>query len=190
MKTLPNEFIGESKSIRDIRKEIQKISQSDLTVLICGEPGAGKEVVARTIHLNSQRKTQPFIPVHCGAIQESLEASELFGHKKGSFTGAISDNRGLFETADGATLFLDEIGDMPPKIQAAVLRFLDYGEIRRVGDTRIIYLNVRIIAATNMNLENEIKEKRFRDDLYNRLTEYEIYIPVGLIKYIRHDQHI
>ncbi|MEN2985204.1 MAG: sigma-54 dependent transcriptional regulator [Thermodesulfovibrionaceae bacterium] len=171
------EFIGKSKSIQDILNLIEKLSKTDTTVLIVGESGTGKELVARMIHEKSKRANRPFVPVNCAAIPESLLESELFGHEKGAFTGALYSRPGRFELANDGTVFLDEIGDMPLMLQVKILRVLQDRIIERVGSTRALKVNVRIIAATNKNLELEVKEGRFREDLFWRLNVVPLTIP-------------
>jgi len=149
---------------------MRKILNSDISVLLEGESGTGKELVARAIHYNSHRKDKSFVAQFCGNLSENLLESELFGHKKGSFTGAINDKRGLFEVADGGTFFLDEIADISPVIQAKLLRVLQEGTFRRVGDTEYRKVDVRIISATNKNLKVEVKKSNFREDLFYRLN--------------------
>jgi Nif-specific regulatory protein len=149
----------------------------DLAVLLEGETGAGKEVIARAIHYNGPRKTRPFVAVNCGALPEELLESELFGHKKGAFTNAVTDKAGLFEVADGGTIFLDEIGETSPNMQVKLLRVLQEGEFRRVGETQLRRVNVRIISATNRELMRELRQKRFRSDLYWRIAQFPITIP-------------
>jgi two-component system nitrogen regulation response regulator NtrX len=178
-RTIENEFeiIGESEAIKKIHEIINRVAATDSRVLITGENGTGKELVARAIHYKSKRKEAPFVEVNCAAIPEELIESELFGHVKGSFTNAIKDHEGKFEQADGGTLFLDEIGDMSLSAQAKVLRALEEGKIERVGGTQPIKVDVRIIAATNKNLIEEIEAGNFREDLYHRLNVIPIYIP-------------
>ncbi|NLX52441.1 MAG: sigma 54-interacting transcriptional regulator [Deltaproteobacteria bacterium] len=174
---LDQEDVFESSSMKTILQTVYKISHMDCTVLITGESGTGKEVVAKIIHKNSNRKDGPFIPVNISAIPETLLESELYGYKEGAFTGALRGGKaGLFEVAEGGTLFVDEVGDIPIGIQVKILRAIDSGEITRVGDTRARKMNVRIIAATNRNLEEDIKNGRFRDDLYYRLNVVPIKI--------------
>ncbi|MBR3647799.1 MAG: sigma-54-dependent Fis family transcriptional regulator [Paludibacteraceae bacterium] len=170
-------MIGESDAIQRVREMIHKVAPTDARVLITGANGTGKEVVARLIHAESQRAAQPLIEVNCAAIPSELIESELFGHMKGSFTGAIKDKAGKFEQADGGTLFLDEIGDMSLAAQAKVLRALQENEITRVGGDKAIHVNVRVLAATNKDLQKEIAEGRFREDLYHRLSVIPIHIP-------------
>lgn len=171
------EIVGKSKSIQNVLSLIDKLSKTDTTVLIVGESGTGKELVARAIHEKSSRAQKPFIPVNCAAIPESLLESELFGHEKGAFTGAIYSRPGRFELANEGTIFLDEIGDMPLVLQVKILRVIQDKTIERVGSTRALKINVRIIAATNKNLEIEVKEGRFREDLFWRLNVVPLTIP-------------
>ena len=168
---------GQSAQIQFVRKMVEQVAPTDANVLILGESGTGKEVVARNVHFMSARKDGPFIPVNCGAIPGELLESELFGHEKGAFTGAISARKGRFELAEGGTLFLDEIGDMPLQMQVKLLRVLQERTYERVGGTRPIQCNVRIIAATHRNLETMIKEDKFREDLYYRLNVFPIDSP-------------
>ncbi|MGZ4976736.1 MAG: sigma-54 dependent transcriptional regulator [Methylobacter sp.] len=168
---------GKSQSIVNIRKLIDQVAESDATVLILGESGTGKEVVARSLHDASFRKDKPFVPINCGAIPGELLESELFGHEKGAFTGALSARQGRFEMAEGGTLFLDEIGDMPLAMQVKLLRVLQERTFERVGSNKTIHCDVRVIAATHRYLENEIKENRFREDLFYRLNVFPIEIP-------------
>ena len=161
-------------SIYDI---VERVSQSPTNVLITGESGTGKEMVAKAIHYNGFLKDKPFVTVNCGAIPESLMESEMFGHKKGSFTGAISDKQGLFEISDGGTLFLDEVGELPLSIQVKLLRAIQERVIRKVGDTQDLKVNVRIIAATNRVLEDMVKSGDFREDLYYRLNVILVRVP-------------
>ena len=171
------QMIGESEAIQRVREMIHKVAPTDARVLITGANGTGKEVVARLIHAESNRASQPLVEVNCAAIPSELIESELFGHVKGSFTGAIKDKTGKFEQADGGTLFLDEIGDMSLAAQAKVLRALQENEITRVGGDKAIHVNVRVLAATNKDLQKEIAEGRFREDLYHRLSVIPIHIP-------------
>ncbi len=171
------DLIGESPAMREIFALIRKIGHTRNAVLITGESGTGKEVVARTIHYQGSRADKPFVPINCTAIPEGLLESELFGHVRGAFTGAHASKRGLFEEADGGTLLLDEIGDMGPSLQGKLLRVLQDGEIRPVGGSDAVKVDVRIIAATNRDLEVEMKEGRFREDLFYRLNVIPIHVP-------------
>ncbi len=170
-------IIGRSKSIQKIYGLIENVCQTDSTVLITGESGTGKELVARAIHLNSERKLGPFMAVNCSAFVESLLESELFGHEKGAFTGAIRSKPGRFELAHKGTLFLDEIGDLSPAVQVKLLRVLETRQFERVGGTKPLQVDVRIIAATNKNMEEEVGSGRFREDLYYRLNVINIHLP-------------
>jgi PAS domain S-box-containing protein len=170
-------LIGKSKKMQEVYELIQLASASNATVLITGETGTGKELVAKTIHNNSMRKNGPFVKVNCSALTESLLESELFGHVKGAFTGAIKDKIGRFELADQGTLFLDEIGEISPYIQVKLLRFLQEKEFERVGESQTIKADVRIIAATNKDLKQLIKKGDFREDLYYRLKIFPIHLP-------------
>ena len=172
-----DELVGMSPKMQNIYAMIDKISFGSPTVLIEGESGTGKELTANVIHNNSHQRTGPFIPVNCGAIAESLLESELFGHVKGAFTGASKDSIGLFKAADGGTIFLDEIAEVSPAVQVSLLRVLQEKKVRAVGDTREAEVNVRVIAATNKNLVEAIKKKRFREDLYYRLNVICITMP-------------
>lgn len=171
------EIIGESKAIKDIKEMIVKVAPSDARVLITGGNGSGKELVARQLHEQSSRMKAPFIEVNCAAIPAELIESELFGHEKGAFTSAIKQRKGKFEQAEGGTIFLDEIGDMSLPAQAKVLRALQENKITRVGGDKDITVNVRVLAATNKNLKEEIAEKKFREDLYHRLAVILIHVP-------------
>ncbi|MDD2366906.1 MAG: sigma-54 dependent transcriptional regulator [Desulfuromonadaceae bacterium] len=170
-------IIGKSSKMRSLFDMIQKVAVSQSTVLILGESGTGKELVARSVHTCSTRKTKPFVAVNCGAIPENLIESELFGHKKGSFTGAVSDRPGLFEQADGGTLLLDEIGELPLLMQTKLLRVLQEREFKRVGDAVIRKTDVRIISASNRDLESQVKEGTFREDLFYRLNVVQLLLP-------------
>jgi len=170
-------LIGSSEGIQKVCSLIEKVAETDSTILILGESGTGKELVARTIHYNSPRKNKPLIPINCGAIPETLLESELFGHEKGAFTGASTTRIGRFELADGGTIFLDEIGDMSPTLQVKLLRVLQQREFERVGGVRTIKVDVRIIAATNIDLEHAVHEGKFREDLYYRLNVIPVVIP-------------
>ncbi|MBX3130223.1 MAG: sigma-54-dependent Fis family transcriptional regulator [Polyangiaceae bacterium] len=171
------EILAKSASMQAIFRTITKIADYKTTVLISGESGVGKELVARAIHQRSSRCGGPFVPVNCGAIPENLLESELFGHKKGAFTDAVSDRRGLFEEASGGTLFLDEIGELPLGLQVKLLRVLEDEKIRRVGDTRDVQVDVRIVTATHRDLTAETKAGRFREDLFYRLNVLAIHVP-------------
>ena len=171
------QILGKSKPMREIFNLIRRVADSQTNILVTGESGTGKELVAKAIHFNSQRKSKPFVPVNCAAIPELLLESELFGHVRGSFTDAKSDKRGLFEEAHEGTLFLDEVSELPMILQAKLLRAVQEREIRRVGATRSTSVNVRLIAATNVLLDEEVKAKRFREDLYYRLNVIEIHLP-------------
>lgn len=170
-------LVGNSDSMRTVRKLIEQVADTEASVLVLGESGTGKEVVARNIHNLSKRASNPFIPINCGAIPGELLESELFGHEKGAFTGAITTRQGRFELADGGTLFLDEIGDMPLAMQVKLLRVLQEHCFERVGSNKSIDVNVRIIAATHRNLEEAIKEGKFREDLFYRLNVFPIEMP-------------
>jgi two-component system response regulator HydG len=170
-------IIGRSAAIRDVLARIVRIAPTDATVLITGESGTGKELVARAVHANSRRATRPFVSVNCAAISETLLESELFGHVRGAFTGAVSARKGLFEEANGGTFFFDEIAETPPSFQAKLLRAIQEGEIRRLGDNKPIHVDVRIVAATNQELKPAIEEKRFRQDLYYRLNVARFILP-------------
>jgi Transcriptional regulator containing GAF, AAA-type ATPase, and DNA binding domains len=176
-KELFPDVIGSSASMRNIFTQIMKVAPTDSTVFITGESGTGKELIAASIYEHSARKGKPFIKINCVAIPEGLLESELFGHEKGSFTGATAQKKGKFEIADGGTLFLDEIGDMPLATQAKILRVLQEKEFERVGGTKPIRVDVRFIAATNKNLPKMIKEGFFREDLYFRLNVFSIFLP-------------
>ena len=170
-------IIGSSRAMRDVFKQIGRVSATDATVLITGESGTGKELAARAIHEFSRRKNAPFVAVNCGAIPENLVESELFGYEKGAFTGASNQKKGKFEAANGGTIFLDEIGEMPLPAQVKMLRVLQERKIERVGGTTLIPVDVRILAATNRDLQTEIAEKTFREDLFYRLNVVLINLP-------------
>jgi DNA-binding NtrC family response regulator len=170
-------LVGHSPKMIEVYKEIALVAASRSTVLITGESGVGKELVARALHRNSQRAGGPFIAINCGAITESLLESELFGHVKGSFTGAVGDKRGLFEEANGGTILLDEIGETSLGMQVKLLRVLQESEVRRVGNARAVRVDARVLAATNRDLEVEVKEGRFREDLYYRLSVVTLRVP-------------
>ncbi len=171
------DFLGESAAIAQLKHLALQVAQTEVTVLITGETGSGKEVLARFIHAGSRRSHKNFIPVNCGAIPSGILESELFGHEKGAFTGAIQSRKGYFESADHGTIFLDEIGEMPLETQVKLLRVIETGEFQRVGSSEAIYSDARIIAATNKNLQQAVAEKNFREDLYFRLHSVELHIP-------------
>jgi two-component system response regulator AtoC len=171
------ELIGNSAGMHEVFKLIERVADTDSTVLILGESGTGKELVARALHFNSRRQFAHFVPVNCSALPESLLESELFGHRRGAFTGAIYDKKGLFEEADGGTIFLDEVGTMSPLLQSRLLRVLQEKEVRRVGENTPLYVNVRVVAASNEPLERHVKEGKFREDLYYRLNVIPIPLP-------------
>jgi DNA-binding NtrC family response regulator len=170
-------IVGSSEAMQKVFRKMEKVADTDSTVLIYGESGTGKELVARALHYNSSRREKPFVAVSCSALPESLLESELFGHVKGSFTGAIANKDGLFKAADGGTIFLDEIGSMSPAIQASLLRVLQEHEIKPVGATRNIKVDVRVIAASNERLEDKIKQGTFREDLYYRISVIPVDVP-------------
>ncbi len=170
-------IIGKSKAMRDVFETIQKVAPSNATVLIEGESGTGKELVAKSIHFNSPRRDNPFVAVNCSALAESLLESELFGHERGAFTGAVSSKKGRFELAHGGTLFLDEIGELSPNLQVKLLRVLQEKAFERVGGVRSIAVDIRVIAATNKHLASEMRAGRFREDLFYRLNVVHIAIP-------------
>jgi len=172
-----HDIIGVSKTTNRLREEIELVARSDFAVLITGETGSGKELVARALHAASARRERPLIYVNCSALPESLVESELFGHLRGAFTGAIADRAGKFEVADQGTLFLDEIGELPPGVQPKLLRALQQGEIQRVGSDAPRTVDVRILAATNRNLQHEVEAGRFRADLFHRLNVYPLHVP-------------
>ncbi len=170
-------LVGHSRQMIELYMEIARVAAYRSTILIYGESGTGKELVARAIHTNSPRTKLPFVAVNCGALTETLLEAELFGHTRGSFTGAVADKKGLFEEAEGGTLFLDEIGETSPALQVKLLRALQESEVRRVGSTKSLKVDVRVIAATNRNLEEEVKTGRFREDLYYRLSVITLRVP-------------
>jgi DNA-binding NtrC family response regulator len=172
-----SQIIGSSPKMLDVFKMIERVANTDSTILILGESGTGKELVARALHFNSRRQFAPFVPVNCSALPENLLESELFGHRRGAFTGAINDKKGLFQEADGGTIFLDEVGSMSAMLQSRLLRVLQEREVRRVGDNTPVYVNVRVVAASNEPLEKRIKEGTFREDLYYRLNVIPIQLP-------------
>ncbi len=173
----PSLLLGVSESVHSILRSIDEVAQTDVTVLIEGESGTGKELVARSIHLKSRRSDRPFISVNCAALPEQLLEAELFGHVKGAFTGAVANKPGRFQLADGGTLFLDEIGDLPPKGQGDLLRVLEDGAFRMVGGTELVRVNVRVVAATNQQLQQAVEGGKFREDLFYRLQILPILIP-------------
>jgi DNA-binding NtrC family response regulator len=173
----PTPLLGGNEAIVAIARLVEEVAQSEVTVLIEGESGTGKELVARSIHLKSPRHEKPFISVNCAALPEQLLEAELFGHVKGAFTGAIANKPGRFHLADGGTLFLDEIGDLSPKGQGDLLRVLEDGAFRMVGGTELVRVNVRVVAATNKNLQESVRDGKFREDLYYRLQVVPIHIP-------------
>ncbi|HTG80479.1 MAG TPA: sigma 54-interacting transcriptional regulator [Geobacteraceae bacterium] len=172
-----DEIIGGNSGLRNVMEMVRQVAPLSNTVLLMGETGTGKEVIANAIHFASPRKDGPFIKVNCGAIPESLIDSELFGHEKGAFTGAVTEKRGRFERAGGGTIFLDEIGELPPQAQVRLLRVLQNREIERVGGDRPISVDIRVIAATHRNLESMVSENRFREDLWFRLNVFPIIVP-------------
>jgi two-component system response regulator AtoC len=176
-KAKPSEIEGKSPRMLEVYKLVARVASTTATVLVVGESGTGKELVARAIHSHSSRAAEAFVPVNCTALSESLLESELFGHQRGAFTGAIATKRGLFEMADSGTLFLDEIGDMGPKMQAQLLRTLQDGEVRPVGSSESIKVDVRLVCATNRDLEAEVKAGRFREDLYFRINVVTVKLP-------------
>ncbi|WP_019674537.1 nitric oxide reductase transcriptional regulator NorR [Arsukibacterium perlucidum] len=171
------ELIGQSKALQQILQELTVVASSDLPVLLLGETGVGKELFARHLHRSSARATKPMIYINCAALPESLAESELFGHNKGAFSGAHSERAGRFEAADGGTLFLDEVGELPLSVQAKLLRVLQDGEIQRLGSDKTRQVNVRLVAATNRDLKQQVKSGEFRADLYHRLSVYPLPIP-------------
>ncbi|MBY7800780.1 nitric oxide reductase transcriptional regulator NorR [Vibrio fluvialis] len=176
-RTLNDDIIGESPEMRSLQQQINAVADTELSVLVMGETGVGKELVANAIHHRSNRANKTLVYLNCAALPESVAESELFGHIKGAFTGAISNRKGKFEQADGGTLFLDEVGELSLELQAKLLRALQYGDIQRVGDDRHIRVNTRIVAATNRILHEEVTAGRFRADLYHRLSVFPIRVP-------------
>lgn len=174
---LGEEMIGQSGAMMDLRMQIQSVANTDLSVLITGETGVGKELVAAAIHSQSNRAKQTLVYLNCAALPESVAESELFGHVKGAFTGAISHRKGKFELADNGTLFLDEVGELPLSLQSKLLRVLQYGDLQRVGDDSVLKVNTRIVAATNRNLHQDVVNGQFRADLYHRLSVFPIHVP-------------
>jgi DNA-binding NtrC family response regulator len=173
----PSVLVGDSQPMAEVQRFMAKVAPTDATVLILGETGCGKELAARTLWQLSKRADMPFIPVNCGALAEHLVESELFGHRKGAFTGADRDHKGLFEVANGGTVFLDEVGELPRNVQVKLLRFLESKEIRRVGETEPFRTDVRVLCATNRDLRQMIQEDHFREDLYFRINTFEVRLP-------------
>jgi len=170
-------LVGRGIAMREVFGILERVAPTDLTVLVTGETGTGKELVSRAIHNRSSRKTKPFVVFDCGAAPETLVESELFGHERGAFTGAIAGREGLFEVADSGTIFIDEIGELPLELQPKLLRVLEQREVRRVGSTKVRHVDVRVVAATNRNLRDEVAAGRFREDLYYRLAVVEVRLP-------------
>ena len=170
-------IIGRSKAIRNVLQRVVRIADTDVTVLITGESGTGKELIAKAVHANSARSAKTFVPINCAAITDTLLESELFGHVRGAFTGAVTARKGLFEEADGGTFFFDEIGDMSMQLQAKLLRLIESNEVRRIGDNRTTTVDARIIAATNRDLQGMVREGTFREDLYYRLNVARFVLP-------------
>jgi DNA-binding NtrC family response regulator len=173
----PSDLVGQSATMERVRQRIAKVAPTNSSVLILGETGTGKELVARALHAQSHRAAEPMVAINCGALPENLIESELFGHRKGSFTGADEHRTGLFEVADGGTLFLDEIGELPKAMQAKLLRVLESGEIRRVGENEPIMVNVRVVCATHRRLDEMVESGEFREDLLFRINTFEIPLP-------------
>jgi two-component system, NtrC family, response regulator AtoC len=172
-----SQLVGSAPKMQQVFKMMERVADTDSTILILGESGTGKELVARALHFNSRRQFAPFVPVNCSALPETLLESELFGHRRGAFTGAINDKKGLFQEADGGTIFLDEVGSMSALLQSRLLRVLQEREVRRVGENTSIYVNVRVLAASNEPLEQKIKAGTFREDLYYRLNVIPVELP-------------
>jgi len=172
-----SQIIGSAPKMVEVFKMIDRVASTDSTVLVLGESGTGKELVARSLHFSSRRQHAPFVPINCSALPEALLESELFGHRRGSFTGAVADKKGLFQEADGGTLFLDEVASMSPLLQSRLLRVLQEKEVRRVGDNTPVFVDVRVVAACNEALEQRIKDGQFREDLYYRLNVIQIQLP-------------
>jgi two-component system, NtrC family, response regulator HydG len=171
------EIVGESPALREVLTRVEQVAKTSSTVLLRGETGTGKEMVARAIHINSARESRPFVRLNCAALAPGVLESELFGHEKGSFTGAVARRLGRFELADGGTLFLDEVGDLPPDVQVKLLRVLQEREFERVGGTETVKVDVRVISATHGDLERQIASGTFREDLYYRLDVFPILLP-------------
>lgn len=172
-----SEIVGESHAVKEVWRLIERAAPTDKAILIQGESGTGKELVARALHRRSRRAEQPLVTINCAALPETLLESELFGHEKGSFTGAVATKTGFFEVADGGTLFIDEIGEMPGSLQAKLLRVLEDGSMRRIGSVKERHVDVRLIAATNRNMAEEVKAGRFREDLYYRINVMSLQLP-------------
>ena len=170
-------LVGTSVAMREVFSVLERVARTELTVLLSGETGTGKELVSRAIHERSARKGKPFVVFDCGAVARNLVESELFGHERGAFTGAVSSRAGVFEQADAGTIFIDELGELPLELQPALLRVLEQREVRRVGDRRVRPVDVRVVAATNRNLQREVEKGRFREDLYYRLAVVELELP-------------
>jgi transcriptional regulator with PAS, ATPase and Fis domain len=170
-------IVGQSQPMQELYRMIQRVARTDSTVLIMGESGTGKELIANALHFNSPRRDRPFVPINCGAIPEELMESELFGHERGAFTGALRERKGRFEVAHTGTVFLDEIGEMSPKLQVKLLRVLQERKIERVGSSRTIEVDVRVVAATNQDLEQAVAAGKFREDLYYRLNVIPCHVP-------------
>ena len=175
--SLTHDMVGRSARMREVYQFVERVAASDSTVLIYGESGTGKELAARAIHKNSARKEQAFVGLNCAALTETLLESELFGHEKGAFTSAVSQKKGYLEVAEGGTIFLDEIGELSPYLQAKLLRVLQEREFVRVGGTRAIKIDVRFLAATNKDLQKAVREEKFRADLYHRLNVISLTLP-------------
>ena len=170
-------IVGQSPGMQRVHQLIEKIGPTDSAVMVLGETGTGKELVAKRIHDCSQRKDAPFVAVNCGALPENLVESEFFGHRKGAFTGADTPRKGLFEVANGGTLFLDELGELDKTMQVKLLRFLESGEVRRVGENEPFHVDVRVVCATNKDLQEMVREGSFREDLFFRINTFEIHLP-------------
>ena len=181
-------LIGETPAMQQVRRLIETIAPTEATVMILGDTGTGKELVARSLHDKSERASRAFIPVNCGALPENLVESELFGHRKGAFTGADNNRKGLFEVANGGTLFLDEVGELDKSVQVKLLRFLESGEIRRVGENEPFRVDVRVLCATNRDLRDMVKNEQFREDLFFRLNTFEIFLPAASRPQARHSR--
>ncbi len=170
-------IVGESKEMKELLTLVDKVAITDATIMIYGETGTGKELIARRLHNKSYRKSEQFVALNCGALPDTLLESELFGYKRGAFTGAVQNKKGLFKVADGGTFFLDEVGEISPKIQVKLLRVLQYKEVVPLGDTKTVKVNVRLVGATNKNLEESVRRGEFREDLFYRLNVIPVFIP-------------